>query len=157
MTDYLAEAKELLDLARDPDTRTNSDEWLCQREAGVYAIVGILEELRALNSGRDQFHREVLDVLSAAKSGDQDGSPVGSRQPAAAPGCHVCGRQGVLGCCDSGQSLTYGQWVKHHDHMYRLARGAVDANASGNEAHREASVYADEQTIERFGPCPEES
>jgi hypothetical protein len=68
MTDYLADAKELLAIADDPDTRTNADEWICQRDAGVRALVGILEELRRLNEGRDQFHREVLEVLTQAKA-----------------------------------------------------------------------------------------
>jgi hypothetical protein len=51
VTDYLADAKELLAIADDPDTRTNADEWICQRDAGVRALVGILEELRRLNEG----------------------------------------------------------------------------------------------------------
>lgn len=32
-----------------------------------YALLGIHVELRRLNEGRDQFHREVLDVLTQAK------------------------------------------------------------------------------------------
>lgn len=64
MTDHLAEAKELLGIAADPATGSNEVEWLCQREAGVHALVGILEELRRLVEGRDQFHREVLEVLT---------------------------------------------------------------------------------------------
>lgn len=48
-----------------------------------HALLAIHVELRRLNDGRDQFHREVLDVLSASKSGDV--SSLRSEQPAAAP------------------------------------------------------------------------
>lgn len=47
------------------------------------ALCDIAVELRRSNEDRAEFYREVLDVLSSAKSGD--GSPVGSGQPAAAP------------------------------------------------------------------------
>lgn len=50
--------------------------------AQVHATLALVDEVRRLNEGRDQFHREVLEVLTAAKDGD---GSLRSGQPAAAP------------------------------------------------------------------------
>lgn len=50
--------------------------------AHVHATLALVDELRRLNEGRDQWYREVLGVLTQAK--DPVGSPAGSGQPAAA-------------------------------------------------------------------------
>lgn len=49
----------------------------------AYASLAIVDELRALNSDRSQWYREVLEVLTQAKDGDV--SSLRSEQPAAAP------------------------------------------------------------------------
>lgn len=108
----------------------------------------IVEELRTLNSRQDQFYREVLDVLSAAKNGD--GSPVGSGQPEAAPGCLICGSQASKFSCPQGATLTQAQWTAHRDEEINES---VRHGADWTDAQR----YADRETTARFGPCPEES
>lgn len=50
--------------------------------AQALASLTIVEELRRLNEGRDQWYREVLEVLTQAKDPDVS---LRSGQPAAAP------------------------------------------------------------------------
>ncbi len=77
-------ARRLLGSVLDGDLKWTPDMRLrIATVAQAYASLAIVDELRALNSGRDQFHREVLAVLTQAKSGDV--SSLRSEQPAAAP------------------------------------------------------------------------
>lgn len=72
----------------DPDAK--KDSLVPDALAGIaHALIGIGQELRRLNDGRDAFHREVLDLLSKAtedpfEAPPQDGS-LRSGQPVAAP------------------------------------------------------------------------
>ena len=59
--------------------------------AQALASLSVVEELRRLNEGRDQWYREVLDLLSQAK--DPEGS-LRSKQPAAAPDGQEGGQRG---------------------------------------------------------------
>lgn len=111
------------------------------------ALENIYMQLRVLNEGRQAFHREVLDVLTAAK--DPDGS-LRSEQPAAATSCPVCGNEGYCFGCDPGVELTRTQWLAHHEDAYR------DSQEYGADKVA-AAHYADRRTEDRFGPCPEGS
>lgn len=115
--------------------------------AQVCATLAVAGELRRLNEGRDQWYREVLDVLSQAK--DPEGS-LRSGQPAAAPGCLICGSQASKFSCSKGATLTQAQWTAHRDEEINES---VRHGADWTDAQR----YADRETTERFGPCPEES
>lgn len=115
--------------------------------AQVLATLAVADELRSLNSGREQFHREVLDVLTQAKS--EDVSSLRSGQPAAASGCQECGKPGISGRCRTGP-LTRDQWLAHRSAFYTYARDRGSTRAA-------ADIYSVDAVIERFGPCPEES
>lgn len=47
--------------------------------AQAYASLAIVDELRRMNDGRDQFHREVLDLFAAVTKPDP--GPCASRTP----------------------------------------------------------------------------
>lgn len=115
--------------------------------AHVHASLAIVDELRRLNSDRSQWYREVLEVLTAAK--DVEGS-LRSEQPAAAPGCLICGNRASKFSCPKGATLTQEQWTAHRDEEINES---VRHGADWTDAQR----YADRETTERFGPCPEES
>lgn len=129
-----------------PDPRMS---YLAAMQAITNSVLAVADELKALNSGRDQFHREVLDVLSAAKSGDV--SLLRSERPAAAGVCRACGRATALVdlLCDEGP-LSYAQWFSHRDEVVR------DLGLKGVE-RMESIIRANKETYDRFGPCPEES
>lgn len=115
--------------------------------AQVCATLAVAGELRRLNEGRDQWYREVLEVLSTAK--DPEGS-LRSEQPAAAPGCRVCGNVNV----DEGQvclfdDLSRSEWLTHRQHFFEEALSFRSENG--------ANKYADQRMRLDFGPCPEES
>jgi hypothetical protein len=44
----------------------------------AYASLAIVDELRRMNDGRDQFHREVLEVLTQAKGSSEGPSRAGA-------------------------------------------------------------------------------
>jgi hypothetical protein len=67
MTDYLASAKELLAVVDNLHGDELDQAQDLERGASAHALVDIAESLRRLNDGRDQFHREVLEVLTQAK------------------------------------------------------------------------------------------
>lgn len=116
-----------------------------ERPTFEQSLARIVDELHALNSRQDQFYREVLDVLTAAKDGD---GSLRSGQPEAAPGCRVCGKLGVIDACGAAEDLNRRQWKLHFDAMFyeRRAFGAA-----------KAAEHAEQQMHLWFGPCPEES
>lgn len=113
----------------------------------AYASLAIVEELRRLNDGRDQWYREVLGVLSAAKSGGV--SSLRSEQPAAATVCRVCGKPGFADECTKGP-LTGDQWRAH----LRFVRDRAPVWA---ETDTEKHNWAVGPVTKMFGPAPEES
>lgn len=64
------------------------------REAAVaqtHALLAVADELRRLNEGRDQFHREVLEVLTAASEPKSCSSTKRGAQPVVGdPHVHKC-------------------------------------------------------------------
>lgn len=132
---------------------TKAEDWLCRVEnrlwgeiekleprpddhalnsalVGVgFALVEVRDELRRMNEGRDQFLREVLEVLTQAK--------------AEAPlRCEVCGKAGHVPKCIIGP-LTYQQWKAHYASLYQdlMNRGGYKAEAV-------------DKMRDNFGPCP---
>lgn len=105
--------------------------------AQVHATLALVEELRRLNEGRDSFHREVLEVLTAAK---------GEEAPLR---CEVCGKPGHVPQCLIGP-LTREQWKTHYASLYQRC---MDNGGYQTEAHRQAAT----KMRDLFGPCPEES
>lgn len=76
------------------------------REAAVaqtHALLAVADELRRLNEGRDQFHREVLDLLSKA----MERKPCGSEHRLGQP---VVGDAHVFKC-----ELELGHGGRHTD------------------------------------------
>ena len=148
--------------------------------AQAYASLAIVDELRALNSGRDQFHREVLDVLTQAKAPgpcgavfgedvfhgvelrctldrghvgfhDDSGDVSSLRSEQPAAASTKCRVCERPEGCDYPQSgLTVYEWAKHWDDNFHES---ISFNASTNGA----TEYANRETTKRFGPCPEES
>lgn len=117
-----------------------------ERPSSNLVLMEIRNELRRMNEGRDQFHREVLDVLSTAKSGDV--SSLRSEQPAALR-CEVCGKAGHVPRCIIGP-LTREQWKAHHASVYQ--------RCMDNGGYKtEALALAGTRMRDQFGPCPEES
>lgn len=65
--------------------------YIAAAQAIARSNLAVVDELRRLNEGRDQFHRTVADFLVTLTLKTRDGSPVGSEQPAAAPVRPECG------------------------------------------------------------------
>lgn len=142
-------ARRLLGKVLDGDLKWTPDMRLrIATVAQAYASLAIVDELRRLNDGRDQFHREVLEVLAQAKDGD---GSLRSEQPAAATCCRVCGKgtPGIEGECTGGP-LTREQWRAHSEHyaiqLERAGMNRLDAALQGEQA---AGNF--------YGPCPEDS
>jgi hypothetical protein len=136
MTDYLASAKELLAVVDNLHGDELDQAQDLERGASAHALVDIAESLRRLNDGRDQFHREVLEVLTQAKG------------PEAPLRCEVCGKPGHVPRCLIGP-LTREQWKTHHAWLYQRCM-----DNGGYKA--EASRSATDKMHDTFGPCPKE-
>lgn len=115
-----------------------SHEYGMTAELSGNALEVIAAELRRLNEGRDQWYREVLEVLTAAKS--EDVAPLR---------CDICGKPGHVPRCLIGP-LSREQWKTHYASLYQRC---MDNGGYQTEAHRQAAT----KMRDLFGPCPEES
>lgn len=101
--------------------------------AQVLASLAIADELRRMNDGRDQFHREVLEVLSGTKAH-------------AEPECPVCGKATTARVCMAG-GLTEEQWEAHHFAWFKH----FQAEGSTPDVAWRESI---DEMKDRFGPNP---
>jgi hypothetical protein len=92
------------------------------------SLAGIREALDRMNDGRDDFHREVLSVLTEAKK-PRDERASGTDGPRdESRSCIACGRIVGDGACSDGLvALTRRQWLDHLDYATEQVRGVYGA------------------------------
>lgn len=110
------------------------------------ALDNLVMQARRRNDMAEAFYREALGVLTQAKN--PSGS-LRSEQPAAAPGCRVCGNPAT----PAGEVCVYGpltqrQWLAHHEDFRATAKATWKNVKPGK--------YAD-QSMLQYGSPKEES
>lgn len=99
-----------------------------------------------LRAGHDGMH----ESSEGSRWTDDDEGSLRSEQPAAAPGCRVCGNLNI----ETGEECLFGditraEWLTHRQNFFETALSFRTEYGAG--------LYADQRMRLDFGPCPEES
>lgn len=112
----------------------------------AWRLKRIADALVKLNTGRDAFYAEALEVLSDAKTSGEPHASGTDATPVKSGWCAVCGRAiGGVTCETVGTPLSRKQWASHRDALAGRVR------ADGANEHM-AMAYATDKMYEVFGP-----